>query len=79
MAQGRADDPDGSSGDTDLPEPLTDGRLLLAPGDSLNLKTSKKVIACDHSFDHAPRTNQSRFPWAQTLVTVGLLRVIHGR
>ena len=62
-----------------IPEPLTDGRLLLALDDSLNPKTGKKVFACEHSFDHAAKTNQSRFPWAQTLVTVGLLRVIHGR
>lgn len=37
------------------------------------------MFACEHSFDHAAKTNPSRFPWAQTLVTVGLLRVIHGR
>jgi hypothetical protein len=62
-----------------IPEPLTDGRLLLALDDSLNPKTGKKIFACEHSFDHAAKTNQNRYPWAQTLVMVGLLRVIHGR
>jgi hypothetical protein len=62
-----------------IPDPLTQGRLLLALDDSLNPKTGKKVFACEHSFDHAAKPKQNRFPWAQTLVTVGLLRVIHGR
>jgi hypothetical protein len=62
-----------------IPEPLTDGRLLLALDDSINPKTGTKVFACQRSFDHAAKTNQSRFPWAQTLVTVGLLKVVHGR
>ena len=62
-----------------IPEPLTEGRLLLALDDSLNPKTGKKVFGCDKTFDHAAKTNQSRYPWAQTIVTVGLLRIIHGR
>jgi hypothetical protein len=47
--------------------------------DSINPKTGTKVFACQRSFDHAAKPNQSRFPWAQTLVTVGLLKVVHGR
>jgi hypothetical protein len=62
-----------------IPDPLTDGRLLVALDDSINPKTGTKVFACQRSFDHAAKTNQSRFPWAQTIVTVGLLKVIHGR
>jgi hypothetical protein len=62
-----------------IPDPLTDGRLLLVLDDSINPKTGTKVFACQRSFDHAAKTNQSRFPWAQTIVTVGLLKVIHGR
>jgi len=62
-----------------IPEPLTDGRLLLVLDDSINPKTGTKVFACQRSFDHAAKTHQSRFPWAQTIVTVGLLKVIHGR
>jgi hypothetical protein len=62
-----------------IPEPLTDGRLLVALDDSINPKTGTKVFACQRSFDHAAKTNQSHFPWAQTIVTIGLLKVIHGR
>ena len=62
-----------------IPDPLTDGRLLLALDDSINPKTGRKVFGCQSTFDHAAKTNQSRYPWAQTIVTVGLLKVIHGR
>lgn len=62
-----------------IPDPLTDGRLLLAVDDSINPKTGRKVFACQDTFDHAAKTNQSQFVWAQTIVTVGLLKIIHGR
>jgi hypothetical protein len=62
-----------------IPDPLTDGRLVLVLDDSINPKTGSKVFACQRSFDHAAKTNQSAFPWAQTIVTLGLLKVIHGR
>jgi hypothetical protein len=62
-----------------IPNPLTDGRLLLALDDSINPKTGRKVFACQTTFDHAAKTNQSQYPWAQTIVTVGLLKQIHGR
>ena len=62
-----------------IPDPLTAGRLLLVLDDPINPKTGTKVFACQTCFDHAAKTNQSRFPWAQTIVTVGLLKVIHGR
>jgi hypothetical protein len=62
-----------------IPAPLTEGRLLLALDDSINAKTGRKVFACQRSFDHAAKTNQSQYPWAQTIVTVGLLKRIHGR
>ena len=62
-----------------IPDPLTEGRLLFALDDSINPKTGRKVFGCQHTFDHAAKTNQSQYPWAQTIVTVGLLKVIHGR
>lgn len=62
-----------------IPDPLTDGRLLLALDDSINPKTGRKVFACQDTFDHAAKTNQSHYPWAQTIVTVGLLKRVHGR
>ena len=62
-----------------IPDPLTDGRLLLALDDSINPKTGRKVFGCQPTFDPAAKTNQTPYPWAQTIVTVGLLKVIHGR
>ncbi|WP_295455050.1 transposase [uncultured Thiodictyon sp.] len=62
-----------------IPDPLTDGRLLLAVDDSVNPKARRKVFACQDTFDHAAKTNQRRFPSAQTIATVWLLKIIHGR
>jgi hypothetical protein len=62
-----------------IPQPLTGGRLVVALDDSLNAKTGRKVFACQTTFDHAAKTNQTQYPWAQTIVTVGLLKIIHGR
>ena len=62
-----------------IPQPLVAGRLLLALDDSINPRTRRHILACQRTFDHAAKPNQSRWPWAQTLVTVGLLIPIHGR
>ena len=62
-----------------IPEPLVAGRLLLALDDSINPKTGQHLFTCQTTFDHAAKPNQTRWPWAQTLVTLGLLRPIHGR
>jgi hypothetical protein len=62
-----------------IPSPLVAGRLLLGLDDSINPKTGKKIFACQKTFDHAAKSNQTRWPWAQTIVTVGLLKPIHGR
>jgi hypothetical protein len=62
-----------------IPDPLTGGRLLFVIDDSVNCKTGRKVFGCQTTFDHAAKTNQSPYVWAQTIVTVGLLKVIHGR
>jgi hypothetical protein len=62
-----------------IPNPLTDGRLLLSVDDSINPKTGKLIYACQTTFDHAAKANQTRYPWAQTIVTVGLLKKIHER
>ena len=62
-----------------IPSPLVDGRLLLVLDDSINPKTGQRIFACQRTFDHAAKRNHTRWPWAQTLVTVGLLKPIHGR
>ena len=62
-----------------IPSPLTDGRLLVALDDFINPKTGRKIFGCSHIFDHAAKANQSKYPWAQNVVLVGLLKRIKGR
>ena len=62
-----------------IPEPLSDGRLLVALDDFINPKTGRKIFGCSHIFDHAAKANQSKYPWAQNVVLVGLLKRIKGR
>ena len=63
-----------------IPDPLTNDRLLLALDDYINPKTGrKKIFGCDKIFDHAAKQNQSRYPWAQNIVAIGLLKVVKGR
>jgi hypothetical protein len=62
-----------------IPRPLTGGRLLLALDDYINPKTGKKIFGCGKVFDHAAKQNQSKYPWAQNIVALGLLKTIKGR
>jgi hypothetical protein len=62
-----------------IPEPLTVGRLLLLLDDSINPKTGEKIFGCARVFDHAAKQNQSKYPWAQNIVMVGLLKMVKGR
>jgi len=62
-----------------IPDPLTGDRLLLALDDYINPKTGKKIFGCDTVFDHAAKRNQSKYPWAQNIVVVGLLKTVKGR
>jgi hypothetical protein len=62
-----------------IPDPVTDGRLLVALDDFINPKTGRKIFGCAHIFDHAAKANQSKYPWAQNVVVVGLLKRIKGR
>jgi len=62
-----------------IPSPLTDGRLLVALDDFVNPKTGRKIFGCSHIFDHAAKANQSKYPWAQNVVLVGLLKRIKDR
>ena len=34
---------------------------------------------CESIFDHAAKSNQSKYPWAQNVVAVGLLKLVKGR
>lgn len=62
-----------------IPNPVTDDRLLVALDDFINPKTGRKIFGCAHIFDHAAKANQSKYPWAQNVVLVGLLKRIKGR
>jgi DDE superfamily endonuclease len=62
-----------------IPAPLTDDRLLLALDDYINPKTGRKIFGCGKVFDHAAKQNQSRYPWAQNIVAIGLLKIVKGR
>ena len=62
-----------------IPAPLTDDRLLLALDDFINPKTGRKIFGCAHFFDHAAKANQCKYPWAQNVVLIGLLKRIKGR
>ena len=62
-----------------IPDPLTNNRLLLALDDYINPKTGKKIFGCANIFDHAAKQNQSKYPWAQNVVVVGLLKLVKGR
>jgi hypothetical protein len=62
-----------------IPNPLSDGRLLIALDDFVNPKTGRKIFGCAHIFDHAAKANQSKYPWAQNVVLLGLLKRIKGR
>lgn len=62
-----------------IPEPQTQGRILLALDDSITPKSGKKIFACHHFFDHAAKANQSKYPWSQNIVKLSLLKPIHDR
>ena len=62
-----------------IPEPLTNDRLILALDDYINPKTGRKIFGCAKVFDHAAKQNQSRYPWAQNIVAIGLLKMVKGR
>lgn len=62
-----------------IPNPTVNGRLLLALDDYLNPKTGKKIFGCASFFDHAAKINQSRYPWSQNVVSIGLLKIVKGR
>ena len=62
-----------------IPSPETEGRLLVALDDCINPKLGKNIFGCETIFDHAAKANQSRYPWAQNFVAVGLLKQVKGR
>ena len=62
-----------------IPSPETEGRVLVALDDFINPKVGRKIFGCEAIFDHAAKANQSQYPWAQNIVSVGLLKKVKGR
>jgi len=62
-----------------IPNPAIDGRLLIALDDSISNKTGSKIFGCGHFFNHAAKCNESKYPWSQNIVSIGLLQSIKGR
>lgn len=62
-----------------IPSPQTEGRIILALDDFINPKVGKNIFGCETIFDHAAKSNQSTYPWAQNIVSVGLLKQVKGR
>jgi hypothetical protein len=58
---------------TSIPGLLCDGGLIVALDDFINPKIGQHIFACHTFFDHAAKKNQSKYPWAQNIVSVGLL------
>ena len=56
-----------------------DAYWLVALDDSIITKVGKKIFGCEEIFDHVAKSNQSKYPWAQNIVSVGLLKQIKGR
>ncbi|WP_043795527.1 hypothetical protein [Allochromatium vinosum] len=38
-----------------------------------------EIFGCQTTFDRAAKPNHSSYPWAQTILLLGLLKRIHGR
>lgn len=62
-----------------IPDPLVDGRLLVALDDSINNKSGQRVFGCGFFHDHTSKQNQPSYPWSQNIVSIGLLKVVKGR
>ncbi|HHB75780.1 MAG TPA: IS701 family transposase [Desulfobulbus sp.] len=62
-----------------IPDPLTDGRIITALDDSINPKCGKNIFGCGNFHDHAAKKGQSKYPWSQCIVALGLLKKVKSR
>ena len=53
--------------------------IIVAVDDSINPKSGRKIFACGHFHDHATKNNQTSYPWAQCILTIGLLKKVQSR
>ena len=62
-----------------IPAPATEERIMAALDDSINPKSGRKIFACAHFHNHATKGNQSRYPWSQCILAIGLLKKVKSR
>ncbi len=62
-----------------IPQPLVDGRVLVALDDSINNKCGRQIFGGGFFHDHTAKLNQPSYPWSQNIVAIGLLKVVKGR
>jgi len=62
-----------------IPNPLTEGHLLVVLDDFINPKTGRKIFGCGNFHDHAAKDNQTSYPWSQCVVAIGLLKKVKSR
>jgi len=62
-----------------IPDPATDGRIMVAIDDSINQKSGRRIFGCGHFHDHAAKGKQASYPWSQCIVAVGLLKKVKSR
>ena len=62
-----------------IPDPATDGRIIVAVDDSINKKSGKNIFACGNFHDHTAKGKQNRYPWSQCIVVIGLLMKVKDR
>ncbi|HHD56153.1 MAG TPA: transposase, partial [Desulfobulbaceae bacterium] len=62
-----------------IPDPLTNGRIITALDDSINPKCGKNIFGCGNFHDHAAKKGQSKYPWSQCIVALGLLKKVKSR
>ena len=62
-----------------IPEPDTDGKIIVAVDDSINPKSGQNIFACGNFHNHATKCNQTAYPWSQCIVAIGLLKRVQSR
>ena len=59
-----------------IPQPATEGQIIVALDDSINPKVGQKIFGCGHFHDHAAKANQGSYPWSQCILAIGLLKKV---
>nr|WP_221902064.1 IS1 family transposase [Bathymodiolus platifrons methanotrophic gill symbiont] len=53
-----------------IPSPGTDGRILVGLDDAIITKVGKKIFGCEAIFDHAAKSNQSKYINKNTVISI---------